>query len=348
MKNKLALLAVMASVALPVVANAETPGFYVSGAAGANWLEDAKFKNAALNQKTTYDASWAGAGALGYAYSTGFRSELELAYLNNDINNIAGVTTPGGSAESWVLTVNALYDFMRESRFNPYVGIGIGGASVDYSVQTIGGANLSDDDLSLAIKGIAGASYKLTDALSLFANYEYTNIASLNYTNAVGTDVEVDNQNHTVLAGVRFSFGKPAPVAAPAPAPAPAPTPAPVAVQEGEKSRSYIIFFDFDKTVITPEARKILEQVAADAKAGNTTRVELTGHADRSGTDKYNLKLSERRAAAAKKELLKLGLPESEIATSAKGESMPLVPTQDGVREPQNRRVEIVYVVKAK
>ena len=67
-----------------------------------------------------------------------------------------------------------------------------------------------------------------------------------------------------------------------------------------------------------------------------------TGHADRSGTVKYNLGLSKRRAEAVKKALVQLGITSNEIATVWKGEAEPLVQTKDGVREPQNRRVEIV------
>ena len=73
-----------------------------------------------------------------------------------------------------------------------------------------------------------------------------------------------------------------------------------------------------------------------------TTRIEVAGHADRSGTPAYNQRLSQRRADAVAAELVRQGIARNEIAVSAYGESRPLVPTADGVREPQNRRVEIV------
>ncbi|HAD86247.1 MAG TPA: hypothetical protein DCG48_02695, partial [Rhodospirillaceae bacterium] len=72
------------------------------------------------------------------------------------------------------------------------------------------------------------------------------------------------------------------------------------------------------------------------------TRIETTGHADRSGTDAYNLRLSQRRAESVKAELNRLGIPSGEILTRWKGEREPLVQTPDGAREPQNRRVEII------
>jgi outer membrane protein OmpA-like peptidoglycan-associated protein len=68
----------------------------------------------------------------------------------------------------------------------------------------------------------------------------------------------------------------------------------------------------------------------------------VTGHADRAGPDSYNMALSMRRADAVKAVLVREGVPANQIAVVARGESQPLVPTADGVREPQNRRVEIV------
>jgi outer membrane protein OmpA-like peptidoglycan-associated protein len=116
--------------------------------------------------------------------------------------------------------------------------------------------------------------------------------------------------------------------------PAPAPRQAP---------RSYLVFFDFDRSDLTPEATNIVRTAADNAKAGNVTRIDVTGHADRSGSDQYNLRLSQRRAQTVQAELVRDGVPADQISISAKGESQPLVPTADGVREPQNRRVEIVY-----
>ena len=70
--------------------------------------------------------------------------------------------------------------------------------------------------------------------------------------------------------------------------------------------------------------------------------IEATGHADRSGSDQYNMGLGLRRANAVKAELIKDGVPAANIVILSRGETMPLVQTADGVREPQNRRVEIV------
>jgi outer membrane protein OmpA-like peptidoglycan-associated protein len=120
----------------------------------------------------------------------------------------------------------------------------------------------------------------------------------------------------------------------------------PAAVAKAPKaqphSRSYIVFFDFDKSELTPDSLSILNNASNDAKAKHATSFTATGHADRAGTVGYNLRLSQTRADAVKQQLNKLD-PSVAVKTSAKGESTPLVPTEDGVREPQNRRVEVIF-----
>ncbi|MEX2616777.1 MAG: OmpA family protein [Alphaproteobacteria bacterium] len=126
---------------------------------------------------------------------------------------------------------------------------------------------------------------------------------------------------------------KPAPMATtPAPAPAPAP----------EVVRNFLVFFDFDSANLTESAREIIEAAYNASEQGSVATIEATGHADRAGPDGYNLRLSERRAAAVRAELIRLGAAAGEVVTLARGEREPLVETGDGVREPQNRRVEII------
>lgn len=125
---------------------------------------------------------------------------------------------------------------------------------------------------------------------------------------------------------------KPKPMAKPKPKPAPAPAP-----------RSFIVFFDWDSANVRPDARRVLETAAAYAKERGLARVNLVGHADRSGAAKYNLGLSLRRADAVKAALVGLGIEAAGVAVSARGETVPLVGTADGVREPRNRRVEITF-----
>jgi OOP family OmpA-OmpF porin len=103
----------------------------------------------------------------------------------------------------------------------------------------------------------------------------------------------------------------------------------------------FLVFFDWNKATLTAEARSVLAEAARTYKEQGQAKVIATGFTDRSGPYDYNLKLSVRRADAVKAELVRLGVPAAAITTIGRGENDPLVPTADGVREPQNRRVEI-------
>jgi OOP family OmpA-OmpF porin len=118
----------------------------------------------------------------------------------------------------------------------------------------------------------------------------------------------------------------------------PAPAPTPAAIVAG----GYQVFFDFDKSNISAEAHATLVTVAAKAQKQNVTHVSLTGHTDTVGTETYNMALSLRRADAVKAVLISLGVPADEISVVGKGKMEPLIQTGDDVREPKNRRVEIV------
>jgi OmpA-OmpF porin, OOP family len=116
--------------------------------------------------------------------------------------------------------------------------------------------------------------------------------------------------------------------------------PAPVAMpMPGE----YLVFFDWNRADVTPEAASILDSVVAAAKKMGDTRVVATGYTDTSGSADYNMGLSLRRAEAVKDVLVGEGIPAQNITTIGRGEADPLVPTGDGVREPQNRRVQIQF-----
>jgi iron complex outermembrane receptor protein len=117
----------------------------------------------------------------------------------------------------------------------------------------------------------------------------------------------------------------------------------PPPVQAPAPARSYLVFFDFNKSDLTSDALKVVDQAAANAAPAKATELTVTGHTDTVGSDAYNLRLSRRRAESVAARLEKDGIPASEIAIVAKGKHDLLVPTADGVKEPQNRRVTIVY-----
>jgi len=105
----------------------------------------------------------------------------------------------------------------------------------------------------------------------------------------------------------------------------------------------YIVFFDHDEAVITPEAGAILNSAVTAYGNCGSARVMLAGHADRSGSVAYNIDLAERRNMNVQAYLSNRGIPGARIMSEAFGEGSPRVPTADGVRELQNRRVEVTY-----
>ena len=105
---------------------------------------------------------------------------------------------------------------------------------------------------------------------------------------------------------------------------------------------SFMVFFDWDKSNLTDRAQVTIKQAAAAYKAKGGAQITATGHTDRSGSETYNMALSLRRANSVKDALVSEGVKASDISVVGVGEAQPLVPTPDGVREAQNRRVQIV------
>ncbi|MBT6117097.1 MAG: OmpA family protein [Rhodospirillaceae bacterium] len=106
-------------------------------------------------------------------------------------------------------------------------------------------------------------------------------------------------------------------------------------------ARDYLIFFDWNKSDVRNDASKVLDEVVSAMRALNATKVNLIGFTDTSGAASYNQILSVRRASSAKEYLELRGVNANAIMTSGRGENDLLVPTPDGVREEENRRVEI-------
>ncbi len=335
------IAAAMAATAVPSFAMAQSAGFYVGAGAGANWTADSDISGSGINTSADFDTGWVGALTAGYAYGNNLRTELELGYRSNGIDSVGGANGTG-DVKSWSFLSNLLYDVKNSTPFTPYIGLGLGAAIIDVNgASPVSSSRVDDSDAQFAYQGIAGVTYDMSEAVHLFADYRYMRTLDPGLTTDSQRGVDAEYANHTVLLGLRYAFGapKPAPKAEPVVAPAamaaPAAPPPPTA-------RNYIVFFDFDKSHLTPEADAILATAASNLPKVGVVRLDVTGHADRSGSDKHNMALSLRRANVVKQDLIRRGVPQGDILISAKGEADPLVPTADGVREPQNRRVEIV------
>lgn len=338
-------LGVTLGIAAPALAAGE--GFYIGGGAGLHMPDDSDVSGPGFSNNVDLENDWGAIGALGYAFGNGFRVEGEIGYRTSEVDSVDGAAA-SGDVDATSFMANVLYDIATGTAFTPYLGVGLGAVRVDVdNATTVGGSTWDDSDTVLGGQAIAGLSYALSDRLDLFGQYAYLLTDDVEGNLANGTSAEGEYDSHNLFVGLRFRFAAPpppppTPVAQPAPAPAPAPPPAPEPEPEPDFVRTYLVFFDWDSDVILPEARGVIEQAVANAEAGGISRLMLTGHADTSGPAAYNVGLSERRARNVEALMQQLGLTTQVFTVEARGETDPLVPTEDGVREPQNRRVEIV------
>jgi len=325
---------------------------------------------------------FAGVISAGWGFGNGLRAEIEGSWRNAGIRgrNFRGSMSDGdgdtyamngggylrGNSNQYAVMVNALYDFNGISpMFVPYIGAGVGYSWQNFhGLRAGGGGDLepygrhaglgfsSDSTVgAFAYQAIVGAAIPLAaiPGLSLTAEYRFLGTAgsqtlsgdghgggNIRYDGREGggrdfRSAKVDESyNHSILLGVRYEFNK-----APAPAPVAAAAPVPPA-------RSFMVFFDWDRFNLTDRARAVIRDAATTSKSVQHTRVEVNGYADTSGNPRYNMGLSMKRAQTVAAELVRNGVAKNEIVIKAFGDTVLLVPTGPGVREPQNRRVEII------
>jgi OOP family OmpA-OmpF porin len=349
------LLLATSLLAVPLIARAQpVDGLYVGAGAGVNFLqneiETPKTSNAPDKRSYVFDPGVAAFGSVGYGLGNGLRLELEGDYLTNHVRKVK-LDEPeraGGYQQQFGGFVNALYDFDFGAPVYPYLGLGVGYQAVDLvNVNaSAGGTNPpgrigSQTSGNFAYQAIAGVSYPVAPVPGLSLTGEYRFVGMLDPSPDFDRTAGHGNGkssfgnifNHEVLLGVRYAFGVAAPVPPP-PVIVPVPAPAP--------ARTYLVFFDWDRADLTDRARQIVAEAAQANTRVQTTRIEVQGNADRSGTPAYNQGLSLRRAQTVAAELVRLGVPRTAIDIQAFGDTRPLVPTAPGVREPQNRRVAII------
>jgi OmpA-OmpF porin, OOP family len=378
--RKALLAATMLTLPAAVASAQPVSGPYIGLGAGANWannperfnIQDEPFPGFEFRRenvgKANFDLGWVGVVSLGWGFGNGVRAEVEGNFRENEVDSIRGfglapIGRTGGFQRRYGVMGNAFYDFdpgflgIGPSYVQPYVGVGAGYVWTDFHnlrgvSDAPGAANgtqifSNKSDGRFAYQGIAGIAAPFTwlgvPGLTLTAEYRFLGtlepeigVTFINRAGGRSTErFDIEKYNHSVMLGVRYALFQPpppAPVAAPVQPAAPAPAIA----------RTYLVFFDFNRADLTARAREIIGEAAQNARRAQATRIEVAGHADRSGTPQYNQRLSQRRAEAVASELVARGVGRGDIGVTAFGESRPLVPTADGVREPQNRRVEIV------
>ncbi len=360
MRFRVALLAA-SLLASPVVARAQPfQGLYIGAGGGYNFLERTAVRSSPGLRTGKLDFAdtngFVGVGSLGYGFGNGVRIELEGDYRQSSPRHLSGTAFPtelNGDLRSYGVMANALFDLdIGFPWLYPYLGIGAGYAWTNLDNITATGSNYpfglraNDTEGNFAYQAIAGLSFPVPNVPGLSVTTEYRFFETIGPTgfraNVVqGTpptaspgNFDLRNQyNQSVMLGVRYAFNV-APPPAPAPAPAAAPAPAP--------ARSYLVFFDWDRADLTDRGRQIIREAAENSTRVQYTRIEVNGYTDTSGTPEYNQRLSVRRAQTVTAELVRDGVPRDAIAVQGFGETHLLVPTKAGVREPQNRRVEII------
>ncbi|GBR62968.1 OmpA family protein [Acetobacter syzygii] len=360
MRLRTALLVTTLMAAAPAAASATTiTGPYVDIGGGYDLTQTQTFKSKGANTsspgdyKVGHKSGWTGFGSFGWGFGNGLRAEVEGTYLRS---NLSGSTGQGGRAggkdSSYGGFVNALYDFdLKKFGINnvpvtPFIGAGAGYLWTQEHARFSNGGGINGTKGGFAYQAIAGAAfdtgipgfqvtaqYRMIGQPGSFRNGQY----DINGNHQTSVDHRF---NHLFMVGLRYAFDTappPPPPAAPVIA-APAPLPA----------RSYLVFFDWDKAVLSTRARQIVAEAAQASTHVQTTRIEVNGYTDNSAAhpgprgEKYNLGLSLHRAESVKAELIHDGVPAAAIDIHGYGEAHPLVPTGPNTREPQNRRVEII------
>ena len=310
--------------------------------------------------------SWDLQGRFGYE-----TSKIDAAAFQADtsVNGTTGIANASGRYKQPSISLDALYMFSR-SNFRPFLLAGIGAArnKLDYSAPTLATFNGSKTSW-LGELGL-GVQYLFNDNIGFQADLrEQWSKYKASGTSVLGNSDSRDGTASNTLLNIGgiFRFGAPAPVvaaAAPEPAPMPiaepepAPEPAPMAepapAAKCEPTMDTITIgaeklFAFDKANLRKEGKAALDEAAAKIKANPEVKaVIVTGHTDRLGSDKYNQKLSERRAKQVADYLVSQGVDRSTIESSGKGESEPVVQC-DGTKKTKklisclapNRRVTI-------
>lgn len=366
--TKLASLGIVALMLSSTAASARDQAWYIGLRGGLVFPSDRQFNtnDAALpNFRTTEKHGWAAAARLGYDFGL-LRTEVDVGYHQNNLRSIDLSSTtptglsgryenPTGRMRNLTVMANALFDVINTDGFSASVGAGAGAARINARrIRLTQSADLllNDHDYVFAWNALAGARVAVGPNVDLAVDYRYLRPNRAFFVQPGGPSFNTRNDSHTILVGLNFNFGAPraavvqpqapAPMAEPAPPPPPPPPAPEMAAPPPPMAGPLLVFFDFDRDVVTPEARQVIAQAFEASRRTGAATLSVTGHTDRAGSNSYNQALGLQRAQSVQRELETMGIERSRITIQSQGEEQSRVDTVDGQREPQNRRVEIV------
>lgn len=195
--------------------------FYASIGSGINRLSDSDIAGRFVEHR--YSDGWSGIGSLGYAFTNGIRTEFEIGYRKNALNSVntfgdalAGIAddrlTGTGHVATWTFMGNILYEYANESNFSPYIGGGIGLASLHYDNAAGQRGDhfvgpVYGDESAPATQAVVGVNYNLTENTLVFMDYRYLTTASPKAFFGVNPETDVEYDTNTILVGVRIPLG---------------------------------------------------------------------------------------------------------------------------------------------
>ncbi len=200
------------------LANAQ---FYVGAHGGINSLSDSDVEQSGLSGEVTFDNGMAIGGAVGFNWSDNVRTELEITYRENDLDNITvsafGLSASGaldGDVSSIAFMANGFYDFRiggPDGKFVPYLGGGIGVVQIDVNDLAIAGSGAAGqdfDDTVFAFQLGGGVMFNIAKNVDLSVNYRYFRAADPEFSGSgvSGGDTTAEYRSHAVTAGIRLKF----------------------------------------------------------------------------------------------------------------------------------------------
>ena len=300
-------------------------------------LEDQKGRVGGASFTQRWDDGFNVGARAGYELGP-LRFEEEFNYKSNQLRSLSfapGSIPVQGQRNAYAAMTNVIYDFTLGWPVTPHLGAGVGAVELHDAISrkapAVPATISSSSQWVFGYQGIAGIRYNINPALAFDLDYRYLATEDPTFKTATGAKYRSAYSTHNIVASLSVRFG------APPPAP-PAPPPPPVLAR-----RVFLVFFDWDKDTITREGMEIVRQAADTWRSGGAVQIQVTGYTDASGSVGYNQRLSERRANNVANAMMRFGVPREQMLVSGRGKNDQRVPTADGVREPQNRRVEIVF-----